>query len=100
MVYNDFLKLSYLIVSEYYRNNLDPLFEYIDDNILWIGPAEKHLLRSKKRNARSVVKRKLEPYFLYGKRHGIPCIADAKVLQCDTDLSRLHVLSGRRHPYA
>ena len=48
MVYNDFLKLSYLIVSEYYRNNLDPLFEYIDDNILWIGPAEKHLLRSKK----------------------------------------------------
>ena len=48
MVYNEFLKLSYLIVSEYYRNNLDPLFEYIDDNILWIGPAEKQLLRSKK----------------------------------------------------
>lgn len=47
MVINEVLKLSYHIVSEYYRNNPEPFFEYIDENILWIGPAEKQLLRSR-----------------------------------------------------
>ena len=47
MVAGEFLKLTYYIVSEYYRNNLEPFFEYIDENILWIGPADKQLLRSK-----------------------------------------------------
>ena len=47
MVLNEFLNLSFRVVSEYYRNNLDPFFEYIDENVLWIGPAEKQLLRSK-----------------------------------------------------
>ena len=41
-------KLSYHIVSEYYKNNLKPYFEYIDDDVLWIGPAEKQILRTKK----------------------------------------------------
>ena len=47
MVISDILKRSYYMVSEYYRNHLEPFFENIDENILWIGPAEKHLLRSK-----------------------------------------------------
>lgn len=48
MKISEIQKLSYYIASEYYRNNLEPYFEYIDEDILWIGPAEKHLLRSKK----------------------------------------------------
>lgn len=47
MVIQEILRLSYRVVSEYYHNNLAPFFEYIDDNILWIGPADKQLLRSK-----------------------------------------------------
>ena len=48
MVINEILKLSFIVISEYYRNNLQPFFDYIDENVLWIGPANKQLLRSKK----------------------------------------------------
>ena len=44
---NTISKLTYYIVSEYYKNNLEPFFEYLDDNILWFGPAEKQILKSK-----------------------------------------------------
>lgn len=47
MVISEILKLSFTVISEYYRNNLAPFFEYIDDHVLWIGPADKQLLRSK-----------------------------------------------------
>ena len=48
MVINEIMKLSYDIVSEYYNNNLKPFFEYTDEDVLWIGPANKQLLQSKK----------------------------------------------------
>ena len=48
MVISEILKLSFTVISEYYRYNFKPFFEYLDDNVLWIGPADKQLLRSKK----------------------------------------------------
>lgn len=47
MVISKILSISHYMISEYYNNNLEPFFEYIDEKILWIGPAEKQLLRSK-----------------------------------------------------
>ena len=47
MVISEILSLSYYMISEYYNNNLEPFFEYIDEKILWIGPAQKQLLRSR-----------------------------------------------------
>lgn len=36
---NKLTELSIYIISEYYKNNLTPYFSYIDDDILWFGPA-------------------------------------------------------------
>ena len=40
-------ELTYHIITEYYKNNLKPFFEYLDENILWFGPAEKQILKTK-----------------------------------------------------
>lgn len=40
--------LSYYIISEYYKNNLDPFFEYLDEKVVWYGPAEGQKIFSKK----------------------------------------------------
>ena len=47
MILKEIMMLSYDIVTEYYRNNLEPFFTYLDEQVLWIGPADKQLLRSK-----------------------------------------------------
>lgn len=39
---------SIYIITEYYKNNLQPYFDSIDDDILWIGPAEGQFMRTKK----------------------------------------------------
>lgn len=38
---------SVTIITEYYKNNTAPFFEVIDDDILWIGPAERQWIRGK-----------------------------------------------------
>lgn len=35
------------IVSEYYNNNLQPFFDNVDEDILWIGPAEKQWIQGR-----------------------------------------------------
>ena len=40
--------LSYRIITEYYNNNLDLFWEYLDDNVVWYGPAEGQKIISKK----------------------------------------------------
>lgn len=40
-------KLSIQIITEYYKDNLEPFFKYIDEEILWIGPAQGQWLQGK-----------------------------------------------------
>ena len=44
---NDIIKLSNHIVIEYYSNNLKPFFDHLDNDVIWFGPADKQILRSK-----------------------------------------------------
>lgn len=39
---------SIMIITEYYKNNLNPYFDNVDDDILWIGSARGQWLRGKK----------------------------------------------------
>lgn len=40
MKITDITQLSIDIITEYYKNNLQPFFDNIDEDITWIGPAE------------------------------------------------------------
>ena len=41
------LDKSIYIITEYYKNNLNPYFESLADDVLWLGPAEKQEIRGK-----------------------------------------------------
>lgn len=42
------INTSIKIITRYYQNDLTPFFEVLDDDFLWIGPAEKQWIRGKK----------------------------------------------------
>ena len=42
-------ELSYFIISEYYKNNLEPFFKYLDDDVVWYGPAEGQVIVTKQK---------------------------------------------------
>ena len=44
---DDLIMRSIHIVTEYYHNNLEPFFENISDDVLWIGPAERQTIQGK-----------------------------------------------------
>ncbi|MDO4562854.1 MAG: LytTR family DNA-binding domain-containing protein [Clostridia bacterium] len=44
---NELCELSIYIIKEYYKNNLEPFFKHMGDNVLWIGPAENHWIYGK-----------------------------------------------------
>ena len=46
-------ELSYKIITEYYNNNLDPFWEYLDEDVVWYGPAEGQIITSKKEMKKS-----------------------------------------------
>ena len=43
----DCIDLSIYIITEYYKNNLQPYFEYADEDISWHGPAYGQYLRGR-----------------------------------------------------
>lgn len=43
----DLIRRSIIIIQEYYRNNLEPYFHSLSEDILWIGPAEQQVLRGR-----------------------------------------------------
>lgn len=47
MATNDLIHKSILIITEYYNNNLQPFFDSIGEDILWIGPAERQKIRGR-----------------------------------------------------
>ena len=44
---DEVIAASISLVTEYYNNNLQPFFEHISDDILWIGPAEGQQIQGK-----------------------------------------------------
>lgn len=47
MVSDDLIGKSIHIISEYYNNNLQPFFDNLGEDVLWIGPAEGQELRGR-----------------------------------------------------
>lgn len=47
MTTKELIDRSISIVTEYYKNNLQPFFEYMSEDVLWIGPAEGQELRGR-----------------------------------------------------
>ena len=41
------IRQSVHIITEYYENRLQPFFDAIDDDLLWIGPAERQWMQGK-----------------------------------------------------
>ncbi len=44
---DDLIARSILIITEYYQNNLEPYFESISDDVLWLGPANGQIIQGK-----------------------------------------------------
>lgn len=44
---NDLIHRSIRIITEYYNNNLQPFFDEISDDVLWIGPANGQEIRGR-----------------------------------------------------
>lgn len=47
MTANDLIDKSIHIITEYYNNNLQPYFDNISEDVLWIGPAERQEIRGR-----------------------------------------------------
>lgn len=43
----DLIHRSIFIITEYYKNNTDPFFESISDDVLWIGPAQRQRIQGR-----------------------------------------------------
>lgn len=43
------IEQSVFIITEYYKNNLQPFFDSISDDVLWLGPAERQQMRGRER---------------------------------------------------
>mgnify|MGYP003302673007 CR=1 FL=1 len=47
MTSKDLIDQSIHIITEYYNNNLQPFFDNISEDVLWIGPAERQEIRGR-----------------------------------------------------
>lgn len=43
----DAIARAIYIITEYYENTLEPFFDAVADDVLWIGPAEGQLIQGK-----------------------------------------------------
>ena len=48
MTIQDFVSLSGEVLTQYYDNNITPFLDACHEDVLWIGPAEKQVIRTKK----------------------------------------------------
>lgn len=47
MISNDLIYKSILVITEYYKNHLQPFFDNLSEDILWIGPAKGQEIRGR-----------------------------------------------------
>lgn len=46
---DEIINRTIFIITEYYKNNLQPFFECLSDDVLWIGPAERQQIQGRDR---------------------------------------------------
>lgn len=46
---DEIINRTIFIITEYYKNNLQPFFDSLSDDVLWIGPAERQQIQGKAR---------------------------------------------------
>ncbi len=44
---DELINRSIYIITEYYKNNLEPFFESISDDIVWLGPAQRQQIQGR-----------------------------------------------------
>ncbi len=44
---DELIDRSIFIITEYYKNNLQPFFDSISDDVLWLGPAERQQIQGR-----------------------------------------------------
>lgn len=63
---DDIIKLSIHIITEYYKNNLEPFFAHISDDILWIGPARRQIVQGRENLIQTFASEKHDLTFIMG----------------------------------
>ena len=64
---DELIELSLFIITEYYKNNLEPFFEYVSDDVLWIGPAQRQLIKGRENLIQTFLAEKHDLTFTLGK---------------------------------
>ena len=54
----DLIRRSIFIITEYFKNNTEPFFENISDDVLWIGPAQRQQIQGKENMIQAWAKEK------------------------------------------
>ena len=80
------IQQSVHIITEYYENRLQPFFDAIDDDLLWIGPAERQWMQGKENILNAFTQ---EEYLRHTNLLRNSCLRD------HSDLSRVYILSKR-----
>ena len=63
---DELIELSLFIITEYYKNNLEPFFEYVSDDVLWIGPAQRQLIKGRENLIQTFLAEKHDLTFTMG----------------------------------
>ena len=63
---DEIINRTIFIITEYYKNNLQPFFESLSDDVLWIGPAERQQIQGKDRLLRTFASEKHALTFTMG----------------------------------
>ncbi|MGN1381244.1 MAG: LytTR family transcriptional regulator [Eubacterium sp.] len=66
MIRSDLEKYSLSIITEYYRKNMDPMFDMLDEDVLWIGPRKGQVIRTRSELIRRFTSEPVEQEFRMG----------------------------------
>lgn len=62
----DLIRRSIFIITEYFKNNTEPFFENISDDVLWIGPAQRQQMQGREKMIQAWAKEKHDLTFTMG----------------------------------
>ena len=73
MTINDIAKLSTELLTRYYDNDVQPFFDCCHDDVLWMGPAENQIIRTKKALVEAFEKEENQLRFAVYNLTAVPC---------------------------
>jgi len=62
----ELIQRSIYIITEYYKNNLEPFFECLAEDVLWFGPRKEQVLRGRETMIRAWASAEQRPTFSMG----------------------------------